>query len=58
MGLLIYVLIAILVVGVIVWAINNFLPMDPKFKQLFNAVVIIVVLIWLILRLLPLAHLP
>ena len=45
---LINVVIALIVVGVILWLINNYLPMDRKIKSILNGVVVIVVVIWLL----------
>ena len=42
------VLIVIVVFGVILWAINNFLPMDGKVKQILNIVAIIFLVIWIL----------
>jgi hypothetical protein len=45
---LINVVIALIVVGVILWLINNYLPMDGKIKRILNGVVVIVVVLWLL----------
>jgi hypothetical protein len=45
---LINVVIALIVVGVILWLINTYLPMDGKIKNILNAVVVIVVVLWLL----------
>jgi len=45
---LINVVIALIVVGVILWLINNYLPMDGKIKNILNGVVVIVVILWLL----------
>jgi len=45
---LINLIIALAVVGVILWLINNYLPMDWKIKRILNAVVVIVVVLWLL----------
>lgn len=45
---LLNILIAIIVVGVLLWIINTFIPMDHKIKQIFNLVVVIVLIIWLL----------
>jgi hypothetical protein len=41
-------IITIAIVGVILWAVNTLLPMDPKIKQVLNVIVIVVLLIWLL----------
>ena len=45
---LINVVIALIVVGVILWLINNYLPMDGKIKSILNGVVVVVVILWLV----------
>ena len=45
---LIQLVIALVVVGVALWLINNYLPMDATIKKILNAVVIVVVLLWLL----------
>jgi hypothetical protein len=45
---LIQLVITLVVVGVILWLINNYIPMQSTIKAILNAVVIIVVVIWLL----------
>jgi hypothetical protein len=45
---LINLIIILVVVGVILWLINNYIPMDRKIKNILNVVVVIVVIIWLL----------
>ena len=45
---LINVVIILIVVGVLLWLINAYIPMQPTIKSILNAVVIIVVVIWLL----------
>lgn len=45
---LISIVITLLVVGVILWLINSYIPMDGKVKQILNGVVIIVLVLWLL----------
>lgn len=45
---LLSILIVILVVGVLLWIINSFIPMDGKIKQIFNIVVVIALVVWLL----------
>lgn len=45
---LINVVVALIIVGVLLWLINNYLPMDGKIKNILNGVVIIVVVLWLL----------
>ena len=45
---LISVVVVLVVVGVILWLVNNYIPMDSKIKTVLNVVVFIVVCIWLL----------
>ncbi len=42
------VLITLVVIGVILWIVNTYIPMDRKIKSLLNVVALIAVLIWLL----------
>ncbi len=46
--MLLNVVIALIVVGVLLWLINTYLPMDGKIKQILNIVVVIAVILWLL----------
>ena len=45
---IINVLVVLVVVGVILWLVNTYLPMDGKIKNILNIVVVIGVIIWLL----------
>jgi hypothetical protein len=45
---LIPVVITLIIVGVILWLINSYMPMDGKIKQILNIVVVICVVVWLL----------
>lgn len=45
---LLNVLIALVVVGVILWLVNTYIPMDSKIKSILNVVAVIAVIIWLL----------
>jgi uncharacterized protein YhhL (DUF1145 family) len=45
---LLSLVITLVVVGVLLWLLNNYVPMDHKIKTIINVVVIIVVVIWLL----------
>jgi len=45
---LVNLIIILVVVGVILWLINNYIPMDWKIKRILNVVVVIVVVLWLL----------
>ena len=44
---LVNIIIVLMVVGVSLWLINSYLPMDGKIKSILNGVVVIVVVLWL-----------
>ena len=45
---LLTVLIVLIVVGVLLWLVNRFIPMDAKISAILNAIVVICVIIWLL----------
>jgi hypothetical protein len=45
---LIGLVLTLVVVGVLLWLLNNYVPMDAKIKKIINIVVVIVVVIWLL----------
>jgi hypothetical protein len=45
---LVSLVITLIVVGVLLWLINQYIPMDAKIKSILNVVVVIAVLIWLL----------
>ncbi len=45
---LIGVILTLVVVGVLLWLVNNYVPMDSKIKTILNVVVVVVVVIWLL----------
>jgi Flp pilus assembly protein TadB len=45
---LIQLVIVLVVVGVILWVINSYIPMQSTIKRILNVVVVIVVIIWLL----------
>ena len=45
---LINLVIVLVVVGVILWLINSYIPMQATIKKILNAVVVIAVIIWLL----------
>jgi hypothetical protein len=42
------ILIVLIVAGVILYIVNNYIPMDGKIKNILNAVVVLVVIGWLL----------
>ena len=45
---LIQVVVVLIVVGVVLWLINRFIPMGGSIKTILNAVVVIAVVVWLL----------
>lgn len=45
---LVTILLVLIAVGVLLWLVNTYLPMDSKIKSILNAVVVIIVVIWLL----------
>lgn len=45
---LINLIIILVVVGVILYLINSYIPMDWKIKRILNVVVVIIVVLWLL----------
>jgi hypothetical protein len=45
---LINLVIILVAVGVVLWLINNYIPMERKMKSILNVVVVIVVIMWLL----------
>jgi hypothetical protein len=45
---LLQILIVLIVVGVLLWLVNRFIPMQGTIKSLLNAVVVIGVVLWLL----------
>lgn len=41
-------ILVIVVVGVLLWALNSFVPMDSKVKSILNIVVVILLIVWLL----------
>jgi hypothetical protein len=45
---LLQVVVALIVVGVLLWLVNRYIPMASSIKSILNAVVVIVVVLWLL----------
>jgi hypothetical protein len=45
---LVQLVVTLIVVGVLLWAVNTYIPMDGKIKQILNVVVVIAVVLWLL----------
>ena len=45
---LLTIVMVIVVVGILLWAVNSFIPMDGKIKNILNIVVVIALVLWLL----------
>lgn len=45
---LIQLVMVLIVVGVLLWLVNRFIPMQGTIKSILNAVVVIAVVLWLL----------
>ena len=45
---LIQLVVTLIVVGVLLGAMNTYIPMDPKIRQIINLVVVVAVVLWLL----------
>jgi len=45
---IIHVFVVLIVVGVLLWLVNNYIPMASSIKKILNAVVVIIVVLWLL----------
>jgi hypothetical protein len=45
---LIHLVIVLAIVGVILWAINSYIPMQSTIKKILNVVVVVAVVVWLL----------
>ena len=45
---LVHVVLVLVVVGVLLWLVNSYIPMAGSIKSILNAVVVIAVVLWLL----------
>lgn len=45
---MIQLIIWLVVIGVVMWAINTYVPMQPSIKNILNIVVVICVVLWVL----------
>ena len=45
---LLNIAIVLIIVGVLLWLVNTYIPMDGKIKKILNIVVVVFVVIWLL----------
>lgn len=44
---LVQFVIILIVIGFLLWMVNNFIPMDRKIKKILNIVVVVAVVLWI-----------
>lgn len=47
------VVVALIIIGVLLWLANTYIPMDPKIKSILNVVVVIAVVLWILYLFFP-----
>jgi hypothetical protein len=45
---LMQLVVVLIVIGVLLWLVNTYIPMDGQVKSILNAVVIIALVLWLL----------
>jgi len=45
---LIQLVVILIVIGVLLWLVNNYIPMQRSIKNILNGVVVIAVVLWLL----------
>jgi len=45
---ILYIVLALIVVGVLLWLVNTYIPMAASIKSILNAVVVISVVVWVL----------
>jgi hypothetical protein len=45
---IISLIITVLVMGALLWAVNQYVPLHGKFKKILNAIVVLCAVVWLL----------
>jgi len=45
---MLHLIIILAVIGILLWAVNTYVPMDPKIKRIMNIAVVVIVVLWLL----------
>ena len=45
---MISILVTLVIIGLLLWLVNNYIPMDSKIKSILNVIIVIAVVIWLL----------
>ncbi len=54
---LISLIVTLVVVGVLLWLVNTYLPMDEKIRRILNIAVVVLVILWLLFSVLGVTNL-
>lgn len=54
---LITLIVVCLIVGVALWLINTYVPMDYKIKKILNVAVVVLLVLWIVVSVLGVTHL-
>lgn len=46
--MLVNLIITLIVIGLLLWLVNTYIPMDPTIRRIINVIVIIAVVLWLL----------
>lgn len=53
---LISLIITLVVVGIVLWLINTYVPMEANVKRLLNIAVVVLLVIWILMSVLGIGH--
>lgn len=53
---LISLVVTLIVIGVLLWLVNAYIPMDEQIKKILNIVVIIAVVLWILTLFVGIGH--
>ena len=45
---MIYIFVTIIVIGIVLYLVENYIPMDPPIKVILRAVVVLLLLLWIL----------
>ena len=45
---LISIVVVLIVIGILLWLVNTYIPLDPKIKMILNIVIVVAVVLWLL----------
>ncbi|MEX0988516.1 MAG: Thivi_2564 family membrane protein [Bacteroidales bacterium] len=45
---LLHILLVIIIAGVVLYLVNNFIPMSRNIKKILNIVVVVILIVWLL----------